>query len=154
MASAGPVQDHFESQRLRLAYWEWGEANAPPLVLLHGKRDHARSLDRLAAAFRDDYRVITPDLRGHGDSDWAVGGYYGMSEHIADLLALIDLIGRPVDIVGHSFGSRIALYAAGAFPERVNSVVAIEATVNFAFRGLSRRPLSEPEALARLILEG
>ncbi|MYA19412.1 MAG: alpha/beta hydrolase [Chloroflexi bacterium] len=151
MAQAGPVQHHFHSQRLRLAYWEWGSADAPPLLLLHGKRDHARSLDRLAVAFRGDYRVIAPDLRGHGDSDWAVGGYYGMSEHIADLLALIDVVGEPVDIVGHSFGSRIALYAAGAFPERVHSVVAIEATVNFAFRGLSRRPLSEPEALRRWI---
>ena len=91
-----PVQHRFESQRLRLAYWEWGSAEAPPLVLLHGKRDHARSLDRLAAAFCGDYRVIAPDLRGHGDSDWAVGGYYGMSEHIADLLALIEVIaGRP-----------------------------------------------------------
>ena len=151
MAPSDPVQHHFDSQRLRLAYWEWGSTDAPPLLLLHGKRDHARSLDRLAAAFRENYRVVAPDLRGHGDSDWAVGGYYGMSEHIADLLALIDVIGGPVDIVGHSFGSRIALYAAGAFPERVHSVVAIEATVNFAFRGLSRRPLSEPEALRRWI---
>ena len=82
--------------------------------------------------------MIVPDLRGHGDSDWAVGGYYGMSEHIADLLALIEVIGGQADVIGHSFGSRIALYAAGAFPERVHSVVAIEATVNFAFRLGSR----------------
>ena len=156
MAPAGPPPDlepvrrHYQSQRLRLAYWEWGSAEAPPLVLLHGKRDHARSLDRLAAAFCGDYRVIVPDLRGHGDSDWAVGGYYGMSEHIADLLALIDLIGGRADVIGHSFGSRIALYAAGAFPERIHSVVAIEATVNVAFRGLSRRPLSEPEGYAAM----
>ena len=128
-----------------------GSAEAPPLVLLRGKRDHARSLDRLAAAFCSDYRVIVPDLRGHGDSDWAVGGYYGMSEHIADLLALIEVIGGQADVIGHSFGSRIALYTAGAFPARIHSVVAIEATVNFAFRGLSRRPLSEPEALRRWI---
>ena len=151
MASAEPTQHNFESQRLRLAYWEWGDAEAPPLVLLHGKRDHARSLDRIAAALCDHYRVIAPDLRGHGDSDRAVGGYYGMSEHVADLLALIELLGGRADIVGHSFGSRIALYAAGAFPERVNSVVAIEATIDFAFRGRSRRPLSEPEALRRWI---
>ena len=46
-----PVQHFFESQRLRLAYWAWGDEANPPLVMVHGGRDHARGWDPLAAVF-------------------------------------------------------------------------------------------------------
>lgn len=121
-----PWQHYYQSQRLRLSYWTWGEASKPPLILLHGGRDHARSWDRVAAAFRDDYHVLAADLRGHGDSDYAKGSLYGLPEHVADLVALISLVGGCATVVAHSFGGAIALLAAGAFPEMFERIVSIE----------------------------
>ena len=70
---ADPWQHFYQSDRLRLSYWVWGDPEAPPLLLVHGNRDHARSWDRIAEAFSDRYRVVACDLRGHGDSEWTKG---------------------------------------------------------------------------------
>lgn len=123
---AEPWQHFYQSQRLRLSYWTWGAADAPPLLLIHGGRDHARNWDRVAEAFRDEYHVIAPDLRGHGDSEWARGSTYTLAEHVIDLVALIDLVGGPVRVVSHSFGGAITLLTAGIFPEKFDRIVEIE----------------------------
>ena len=67
----GPSSSFYISQRLKLHYVDWGNEAAPPLLLIHGGRDHARSWDWVARDLRRDYHVIAPDLRGHGDSAWA-----------------------------------------------------------------------------------
>jgi pimeloyl-ACP methyl ester carboxylesterase len=121
-----PWQHYYQSQRLRLSYWTWGDGANPPLILIHGGRDHARAWDRIAEGFRDDYHVIACDLRGHGDSEWATGSLYGLPEHALDLVALIDLVGGRATVVGHSFGGAITLLTAGAFPDRFERIVAIE----------------------------
>jgi pimeloyl-ACP methyl ester carboxylesterase len=121
-----PWQHFVQSQRLKLSYWTWGSANHPPLILMHGGRDHARSWDFVAEAFKDEYHVLACDLRGHGDSEWARGSHYGTPEHVLDLAALIDLAGGRASVVAHSFGGAIALLAAGTFPERFERVVSIE----------------------------
>ncbi len=123
---AEPEQQFYQSQRLRLSYWTWGAADAPPLILMHGGRDHARSWDRIAEAFEDDYRVIACDLRGHGDSDWATGSLYGITEHMLDLLALLEVAGSPARVISHSFGGEITLLTAGLFPEKFDRIVSIE----------------------------
>ena len=64
----GPTSHSFIPQRLRLHYVDWGNAEAPPLILLHGGRDHCRNWDWVAQDLRRDYHIIAPDLRGHGDS--------------------------------------------------------------------------------------
>src|SRR5436305_311115 len=71
----GPTSHTYFSQRLRLHYVDWGNASKPPLLLLHGGRDHCRNWDWTAAALRDRYHVIAPDLRGHGDSQNEDGTY-------------------------------------------------------------------------------
>ena len=63
----GPVSRIYVSQRLRLHYVDWGNEHKPPLVLVHGGRDHARSWDWVARDLRRDWHVVAPDLRGHGD---------------------------------------------------------------------------------------
>ena len=127
-----PQQRFFESQRLRLAYWTWGDPELPPLMLVHGAGDHARSWDRIAAAFEADHHVIAPDLRGHGDSGWALGNHYGLADVALDLVALAARLGAPVRVIGHSFGARAVFSAAAAAPELFTAIVAIEA----AGRGL------------------
>ncbi len=123
---AEPWQHFYQSQRLRLAYWTWGSAESPPLILIHGGRDHSRNWDRVAEAFRDDYHVVANDLRGHGDSEWSKGGLYSLAEHVLDLVALLDLVGTPARVVSHSFGGAIALLTAGIFPEKFDRIVEIE----------------------------
>lgn len=122
-----PVSRYYTSQRLRLHYLVWGDEANPPLILIHGTRDHARSWDRVAQALVDRYCVYAPDLRGHGDSDWAIGGNYSIIDYALDIHALGEAIGRaPYVIIGHSLGGGVALQYAGAFPEKVARLVTIE----------------------------
>ena len=69
----GPVSSYYVSQRLRLHFVDWGHETKPPLLLIHGGKDHARSWDFVARPLRSDYHVIAPDLRGLVDSAWAQG---------------------------------------------------------------------------------
>lgn len=122
-----PESRFFHSHRLRLHYVVWGDETKPPLLLIHGSRDHGRSWDFVARELLDSFSVYVPDLRGHGESDWPVGGGYQYSEFVADLARLVEAIGRgPVRLVGHSLGGRIVLDYAAAFPENVLGVVSIE----------------------------
>jgi pimeloyl-ACP methyl ester carboxylesterase len=127
--------------RLRLHYAVWGDESKPPLVLVHGGRDHARSWDFVAQAMTDRFAVYAPDLRGHGDSDWTVGGQYRVSDHVIDLTKLVDKIGRgPVDLIAHSLGGRVALDFAATFPEHVRRLIAIE---GFGWQLRSERPVAD-----------
>ena len=137
---AEPWQHFYQSQRLRLSYWVWGDADKPPLLLVHGLRDHSRSWDRIAEAFCDQYRVVACDLRGHGASQWTWGANYELPEFMLDLVALIDLLGGRVSVVAHSMGSRATLLTAGTFPERFERIVAIEGTGMDRMAGLPRGP--------------
>ena len=123
----GPTSSYFISQQLRLHYVDWGNPDAPTLVLVHGGRDHARSWDWVAQELRHDYHVVAMDLRGHGDSEWAKGGSYAMAEHVLDLAQFIDMLGQEkVTILAHSLGGAISLLYAGVYPERLERIVAIE----------------------------
>jgi pimeloyl-ACP methyl ester carboxylesterase len=123
----GPTSRVFFSQRLRLHYVDWGNPDAPPLILLHGGRDHCRNWDWVAADLRRDYHVICPDLRGHGDSAWSASGHYTMANYIYDLAQLIHQQKlAPVTIIAHSLGGNIALRYTGLYPETVSRIVAIE----------------------------
>lgn len=121
--SSGRVQN----RNLSLHYHQCGEPGGAPVVLIHGGRDHGRTWDRVARALSAHWRVIIPDLRGHGDSDHSSDGHYPMDAYVADLDALIDgLALATVRLIGHSLGGNIALRYAGARPDRVERLVAIE----------------------------
>lgn len=125
--SAGPTSQSFISQRLRLHYVDWGNPHAPPLLLVHGGRDHCRSWDWVAQELRSDWRVIAVDLRGHGDSAWSPDGDYSMQAFIYDLAQLIHQLKlSPVNILAHSLGGGIAVRYAGLFPDLVAKLIAIE----------------------------
>jgi pimeloyl-ACP methyl ester carboxylesterase len=142
----GPVSRIWFSQRLRLHSVDWGNPEKPPLILLHGGRDHCRSWDWVAAALRDDWHIIAPDLRGHGDSAWSLSGHYTMANYIYDLAQLIHQRKlAPVSIVAHSLGGNISLRYAGIYPETVRCLVAIE--------GLGPGPRSAAERNAKPLPE-
>lgn len=123
----GPTSHFFMSQRLRLHYVDWGNPQAPPLLLLHGGRDHCRNWDWVAADLARDWHVIAPDLRGHGDSAWSPDGSYSIPVMVYDLAQLIHTLdAAPLPIVAHSLGGHIALRYTGLYPGKVSRIVAIE----------------------------
>jgi len=123
----GPTSRFYVSQRLRLHYVDWGNPENPLLLLVHGGRDHARSWDWVARELRHEWHVVAPDLRGHGDSAWAIGGSYPLSDFVFDVAQLLEALDAyPATIVAHSLGGAISLQYAGAFPEHVAKLVVIE----------------------------
>lgn len=125
--ASGPTSHSFISQRLKLHYADWGNDGAPPLLLVHGGRDHCRSWDWVAEKLADRYHIIAPDLRGHGDSAWAPDGNYEMGAFVYDLAQLIHQLDlAPVTIVAHSMGGNISLRYTGLYPDNVRKLVAIE----------------------------
>ncbi len=122
-----PEDRFYESHGLKLHYVDWGNAGAPPLLLIHGGRDHCRSWDRIARALQPHFHVIAPDLRGHGDSDWTKGGSYALSEYAYDIARLLRETGADrATIVGHSMGGMVGLIYAGSFPEQVSKLVVLD----------------------------
>ena len=146
-SSTGPASGTFFSQRLRLHYVDWGNPAAPPLLLVHGGRDHCRNWDFVAERLRDRYHIIAPDLRGHGDSEWARNGSYGMAPYIYDLAQLIERQKlAPVTIIAHSLGGMISLRYAGLYPQKVARIVSIE--------GLGSSPKQQAETMAKRLVGG
>ncbi|ALH80590.1 alpha/beta fold hydrolase [Sphingopyxis macrogoltabida] len=125
--ASGPTSNSFISQRLKLHYADWGNQDAPPLLLVHGGRDHCRSWDWVAERLADRYHIIAPDLRGHGDSAWSPDGNYEMGAFVYDLAQLIHQLDlAPVTIVAHSMGGNIATRYTGLYPGNVKKLVSIE----------------------------
>ena len=142
----GPTSHTYFSQRLRLHYVDWGNPTRPPLLMIHGGRDHCRNWDWAAAALRDDWHVVAPDLRGHGDSQWSPDGSYTMAGFLYDLAQFIHQQQlAPVTIVAHSLGGHIALRYAGLYPDTVKKLIAIE--------GLGPSPASMAERAKKDIAE-
>jgi lipase len=111
---------------MRLHVHEWGQG--PPVICLHGVTGHGERFARLAERW-SGFRVLAPDLRGHGRSGWEPP--WTFATHVADLIETLDDLGveRP-DWVGHSFGGRLVLEAAAEHPERVCRAVLLDPAVN------------------------
>jgi pimeloyl-ACP methyl ester carboxylesterase len=138
----GPTSNSYISQRIKLHYVDWGNPEAPPLLLIHGGRDHCRNWDWVAEELRHDWHIIAPDLRGHGDSGWSTDGNYNIQSYIYDIAQLVhqkEL--SPVTIVSHSMGGNIALRYTGLYPENVRKLVAIEGL------GFSPKTIKEAQAV-------
>lgn len=142
MTQMTPRLSRVASQRLELSVAEWGPVAAPPVVFVHGGRDQKRSWDWVVRRLAHERRLITYDLRGHGDSDRTNDGGYSIMDHVYDLASLIDHFGlSEFDLVGHSLGGNIALRYAGIFPEQIRTLTAMEGL------GPSPRMLEERKAV-------
>ena len=138
MFTTGPTSQSFISQRLRLHYVAWKNADKPPLLLVHGGRDHCRNWDWTAEALRADWNVVAMDHRGHGDSEWVSDGNYTATDMVYDVVQMIRQLDKsPVTIVAHSMGGNVCLRVAALFPELVHKLVVIE--------GLGPSPAREAE---------
>jgi pimeloyl-ACP methyl ester carboxylesterase len=96
----------------RMAYWEWGDAlNPKVLVCVHGLTRQGRDFDVLAQAMSNEYRVVCPDVVGRGESDWlADPSGYMVPMYVADMVTLLArLNASTVDWLGTSMGGLIGL---------------------------------------------
>ena len=127
MPRSGPTSHVYFSQRLRLHYVDWGNEDAPPLLLVHGGRDHCRNWDWVAEDLCGDYHIIAPDLRGHGDSQWMLGGGYHQIDYVYDIAQLLHQTKMtPATVIGHSLGGSVSLAYAGLYPKTVTKLISIE----------------------------
>ncbi len=124
---------------LRLHYVEWGDASAPPVVLLHGITGHARTWDRLAAELAPARRIIALDQRGHGDSEAAPDGDYRVAAMADDLAAFVDQLGLSrFALLGLSMGGRVAIAYAGDHADRLERLLIVDIGPDIHLAGLER----------------
>jgi 2-succinyl-6-hydroxy-2,4-cyclohexadiene-1-carboxylate synthase len=111
---------------------EWGAG--PPLVLLHGFTGSGALWDAHARQLAARFRVIAPDLLGHGESDApSDSARYAMPCAVADLVALLDALAvARAHLLGYSLGGRLALAGAIAHPGRVASLILESASPGLA----------------------
>lgn len=107
--------------------YQWGQADSPLLVYLHGWSDTGATFQFVVDALRAEWRVIAPDWRGFGRSSCRCTSYW-FPDYLADLHALLEAVSpqAPVRLVGHSMGANVGALYAGTFPERVRAFVNIE----------------------------
>lgn len=106
---------------MRLHLHEWGEADAPTLVCVHGVTAYGGRFRRLAERL-GSFHVLAPDLRGHGLSGRAPP--WGVETHLADVLETVGE--RRAIWLGHSFGGRLAAELAARRPELVERLVLLD----------------------------
>lgn len=129
-----------------VAYWTSGPERAPVVVLLHGATLDHHAWAPQAAALTGRYRVVLPDLRGHGESEMADEFRFG--DVVADIEALLDEVATdaPLAIGGLSLGGNIAQEIVYRRPGKVDALVVADATCNTA----PRHPLAAPLTVAVL----
>jgi pimeloyl-ACP methyl ester carboxylesterase len=103
-----------------------GPPDAPPVLALHGWPQHWWCWRGVIAELGDEYRVLCPDMRGFGWSDWPADGDFRKQRVADDALALLDLLGlERVKLVGHDWGGWAAILAALSAPERFSSLLSL-----------------------------
>ena len=112
-----------------LAALQWGDADAPPLLALHGWLDNAASFSRLAPLLAVRRRIIALDLPGHGHSAHLPEDIhrYHIVDQVDHVLDVADALGLGrFDLLGHSLGAGIASLLAAAVPARIGRLAVIE----------------------------
>lgn len=120
VACPGPASTTAAAAGHRMAYWQWGEADNPHVVVcVHGLSRQGRDFDALARTLAPQLRVVCPDVVGRGRSDWlADASGYQISVYAADMLALVAQLHAQspierLDWVGTSMGGLIGTVVAG-----------------------------------------
>lgn len=97
------------------------QTDSPTLLIAHGLFGAGRNWGALAKRLSQTRRVITVDMRNHGESPWYNSHNY--KDLAADLAEVIDTLDRPVDVLGHSMGGKAAMVLALTRPELVNRLI-------------------------------
>lgn len=128
------------------------EGGGDPVVLLHPLALSGELWRPLSAALREEFDVLSLDLRGHGASGWD-GRPFTIEDMALDVGEVIDALGLgPVGMLGMSMGGSVGVTFAGLFPERVRSLVLADTTAWYgedavtAWAGRAERAAGVPRA--------
>lgn len=105
--------------------------SGPAVVFTHGWLNTGEVWAGTVDALDGAATALTWDLRGHGSSDAAAPGHYERADALADLARMVDAVGRPAVLVGHSLGGYLALAHAIERPEDVAGLVLVAAGPGF-----------------------
>jgi pimeloyl-ACP methyl ester carboxylesterase len=122
-----------------LAADAYGDPAAPPVCFFHGggqsRRAWARTARRIAAA---GYYGLTFDLRGHGDSGWALDGDYLLDAYGRDVECVLAALGRPAALVGASRGGQAVLLGGSSHLDRVRLIMLADVAPRMNDRGIDQ----------------
>lgn len=121
-----PTHHMFDASEARISYFEWGDTDAPTILLAHATGFHARVWDKTIAALPEGFRIVAIELRGHGRSEYEkpLESWRMIAQDIGELiqaLSLRDLIG-----VGHSMGAHCMAQTAFDLPEAFKRIVLVD----------------------------
>ena len=95
------------------------------IVILHGLFGSKRNWSSIAKQLSDTYRVLTVDLRNHGESPWSdVHDYSSMAEDVATLIE--NECSKPPIVLGHSMGGKVAMYLSIMRPQLVAQLIVVD----------------------------
>ncbi len=140
-----------------LKYHEFGQGR--PIIILHGLFGSARNWQSIARALAENHRVITPDLRNHGQSFHEDSmSYIDMADDVISLCDHLDL--SDAILMGHSMGGKVAMTTALTHPEQFSALIIvdiapfdyehgfhdlIDAMMNMDFKNIKNRADAETE---------
>ncbi len=126
-----------EANGLKLSYQEWGDPNAPPVLMLHGFGVSGHMFDEFAQRAQDRYRLIALDQRGHGDSEWSEPGDYSRDAFVADIAAVRTALGLDrFVLVGHSMGGLNAVSYVNQHAKHVRALILVDVGPESAKEGV------------------
>jgi pimeloyl-ACP methyl ester carboxylesterase len=128
-STQAPVEQRIAlSHHLTLTAQIWGDADAPPLLALHGWLDNAGSFALLAPKLAHRFRVIALELPGHGHSSHLPAGIsYHYVDYVSAVVSAVNALGLTrYSLLGHSLGAGIASLTAAATPQAIERLFVIE----------------------------
>lgn len=123
------VEKTIQTDRIKLAYLEWGNPQGIPVIAIHGWLDNAATFTRLADTLDlSAIRLMAIDLPGHGKSDHRdKGQIYHLLDYVVDIVGLIKALDLPkVVLLGHSLGGIISVLTASAIPSTVQQLILLD----------------------------
>jgi pimeloyl-ACP methyl ester carboxylesterase len=144
--SSAPQTVEFSGvQGLTLVGDEWNRdaeaaSDRPSVLMLHGGGQNRHSWKNTGQVLADaGFHVVALDSRGHGDSDRAPDADYDVDSLAADVMTVLDAIGRPVILIGASMGGLTGILVADqAGPDRVTRLVLVDVVPRFEKNGSAR----------------
>lgn len=138
----------FDLGHIKLAGLGFGDPGKPMILATHGWLDNASSFVPMSA-YLEDYYIVAIDFAGHGKSQKrSAGAQYHILENIYDLHLLVEQQNWPPFILmGHSMGGILGMVYASCFPEKVSSLIMLE-----AFAPLVNKPEQAPKQLHDAVL--
>jgi pimeloyl-ACP methyl ester carboxylesterase len=121
---AKPSSKSLTVNGLAVHYLEWGKADAPPIVCVHGYTSSADAFNALARHLKDRFHILAPDVRGHGESAWSPTAAYRYEDQAGDLAEFIRRLELDKFVlIGTSMGGIIAMTYAAENVDRLLGLV-------------------------------